>query len=491
MSRGKFEVTCLQLVANALGGKSCDLGLTSETWIEVVVLAEALAEAVPARTSQSVDDALVAPLVMQINNITVSALGLAVSLHQLNGVSWTGGRTLLETLGTHSAGRIDRQGIAVDDRLNKAGIVVSLNGEALSEAIVARISKGNANAVFACLLEKVDSTLSTAGGFAVAFHTSDGVNWASSRTRLQALGPQIARFVSGKGRHGWDVKIKVEHFAEADTETVVASLTQVFNDTRFTVLVVEVSSVTNAALALAVGLHDIESVLGALVGALSQALLAVLLGNGHWHNGCGFDSWIEVTSIYEAVSDAVVASLSEHLNYTCLAVLLVEVDSVVVFAGRSAVVLHALDGVSWAIVGALLEASTAQLLCRLLRQMALGCWLGVMVLHVAEALSEASVAALADKLVHAGFAIIIVEVNTGGLAARWLAVGFHSLEKIGWAGFGTELEAFGAHALGDGDRHSSLGDELGIEVLLFTEASAEAVPARLAESTDGTSFALR
>lgn len=123
--------------------------------------------------------------------------------------------------------------------------------------------------------------------------------------------------------------------------------------------------------------------------------------------------------------------------------------------------------------------------------MALRRWVGVMVLHIAEALSEASVAVLADKRIHAGLACIIVEVNTGGHAARWLAVGFHSLEKIGWAGFGTELEAFGAQVLGDGDRHSGLGDELGIEVLLFTEASAEAVPARLAESTDGTSFALR
>ena len=44
-------------------------------------------------------------------------------------------------------------------RFNEAGIVVSLNGKALSEAIVASISERNANAVFACWLEKVDSAL--------------------------------------------------------------------------------------------------------------------------------------------------------------------------------------------------------------------------------------------------------------------------------------------------------------------------------------------
>ncbi len=44
-------------------------------------------------------------------------------------------------------------------RLNEAGIVVTLNSEALSEAIVASISEGDAYAVFACRLEKVDSSL--------------------------------------------------------------------------------------------------------------------------------------------------------------------------------------------------------------------------------------------------------------------------------------------------------------------------------------------
>lgn len=344
-----------------MGRKSCDLGFTGETWIEIVVLAEALTEAIPAWTSQSVDDAFVAPLMMQVNNITVSALGLAVTLHQFNGVGRASGRALLETFGTHGTSGIDRQSIAVDNRFNEARIVVSLNGEALSEAIVASISERNTNAVFTWRLEKVDSALSTASWFAVAFHTSDGISWTSSRTRLQTFRSQIARFVNGKGRHGWDVKIEVEHFTEADSETVVAALTQMLDDARLTMLVVEIGSVTNAALALAVGLHNVERVLGALVGALSQALLAVLFGNGHRHNGCGFDSWIEVAFIFEAESDAVVASFSENLDHACLAVLSVEVDSVVLFAGGSAVVLHALDGVFGAIVGALLQASTTQL----------------------------------------------------------------------------------------------------------------------------------
>ena len=65
-------------------------------------------------------------------------------------------------------------------------------------------------------------------------------------------------------------------------------MAQVLDNARLTMLVVEISSVTNAALALAVGLHDVESVVGALGRALSKAFLAVLLGHGHRNNGSCF-----------------------------------------------------------------------------------------------------------------------------------------------------------------------------------------------------------
>lgn len=318
--------------------------------IHVSTTTEALSEASPAFHTGDALLAFLALHIVKIDSLIVLAHGLAVVFHQVEQVLGTGVRAFAEAGSTELLGLLNRNA-GVDWQFGVPILVVT---EALSEAIPAIVTEVVNDAFFAINIVQRNAEAFAADMLAVGLHDVEGVTGARFGTFGEALCAHL--FSLADFKHGGleSFVVVVVVIAEAFTKAIVAGNAKMLLNALLTDWIVESSSRSSAARALAVGLHNLEHVVGTVVGAVGLALNTHLASFWNWKYCRLVNIWVGITHIDEALTEAVVAVATEDTNLASFTLIIVQVDSVLFSANGLAVGLHAIESVRWTIIGTLL-----------------------------------------------------------------------------------------------------------------------------------------
>lgn len=326
--------------------------------VHVSTTTEALSEAFPAAHTGDALLAFLALNVVKIDSLIVLAHGLAVVLHQVEQVLGTSVGAFSEASGTELLGLLNRNA-GVDWQL---GIPVLVVTEALSKAVPAIVTEVVNDAFLTVDIVQRNTEAFAADMLAVGLHDVEGVTRARFRTFGKTSSAHL--FSLADFQHGGleSFVVIVVVIAEAFSKAIVAGDAKMLLDALLTDWIVESSSRSSAARALAVGLHNLKHVVRAVVGTVGLALNTHLTSFLNWKNRGLINFWVGITHVDEALTEAVVAVTTEDTNLASFTLIIVQVDSVLFSANGLAVALHEIESVRWTRVGTLFKAGSPKLL---------------------------------------------------------------------------------------------------------------------------------